>query len=428
MGTDIEPAVPAGEDPRSYAQVLAEVYDATMAGGKSPARPRDLISASWLRLRRGGVDPDAVRPRPIVADLELRRRESGLAPLLPDLIGGLAAATAGGDNIVVVTDSHGKVLWRSGARAVLHRADRLGFVEGADWAEDSAGTNAIGTALVSRTAVQVFSAEHFLRSHHAWTCSGAPIRDPRDGRLLGAIDVSGPANTVAPIVLALVDAVARLAESSLREQHRRQLDGLRSVAAPLLASAHRPALAVDNHGWVAAVGRTVDRGRIAIPTLVQAGTAWLPELGVCDVEPLPGGWLVLPTEDDPGTIGARSRVRLDLRDPHHSGVHVQTELGSWSHELSPRHAEILFLLAVTPGGTSAAELAADIFGDRGRAITVRAEMSRLRKYLVGVLAAQPYRFADEVAVDLVFPADRSRLLPHSLAVTIGRHRSVMADE
>lgn len=422
--------MPAGEDPRSYAQVLAEVYDATMAGGKSPARPRDLISASWLRLRRGGVNPDSVAPRPIIADpdLESRRRESGLQPVLPNLIGGLSAATSSGENIVVVTDHHGKVLWRSGARPVLHRADRLGFVEGADWAEDSAGTNAIGTALVSRRAVQVFSAEHFLRSHHAWTCSGAPIRDPRDGRLMGAIDVSGPANTVAPIVLALVDAVARLAEANLREQHRRNLDGLRSVAAPMLAAVRRPALAVDNHGWVAAVGGIADRSRIALPPGVAAGTLWLPDLGLCDFEPLPGGWLVQPIGSGEPTGGTRTRVRLDVSDPARATVQVHTEMGSWSHELSPRHAEILYLLAVTPGGVAASELAVEIFGDQGRAMTVRAEMSRLRKHLVGILAAQPYRFGDDVALDLVLPVDLSRLLPHSSASTITASRAAVSAE
>jgi GAF domain len=424
VGADLEPAVPAGEDPRSYAQVLAEVYDATMAGNKSPARPRDLIGASWLRLRRGGVDPDSIAPAPIIddPDLEQRRRESGMAQILPDLVQGLAAATSDGDNIMVVTDRHGKVLWRSGARTVLRHADRLGFVEGADWAEESAGTNALGTALVSRRPVQVFSAEHFLRSHHGWTCSGAPIRDPRDGRVMGAVDVSGPAKTVKPIVLALVDAVARLAESRLREEHRRNLDGLRSVAAPLLAKVGRPALAVDHHGWVAAVGGTAGLTRIGLPRVVDAGLLWIPELGRCLLEPLPGGWLIHPVtaEGDPGT--GRSAVRLDLSDPQQATVLVRTQAGNWSRQVSPRHAEILYLLSVRPAGSSAAELATDMFGDLRRAMTVRAEMSRLRKHLVGIVAAQPYRLAEGVDLDLVLPADRSRLLPHSTSVVIDAAR------
>ena len=54
----LAPAVPVGADPRLYARVLAEVHQATLAGGPIPVRPRDLISASWARVRRHGVDPD----------------------------------------------------------------------------------------------------------------------------------------------------------------------------------------------------------------------------------------------------------------------------------------------------------------------------------------------------------------------------------
>ena len=59
------------------------------------------------------------------------------------------------------------------------------------WSEDSAGTNAIGTALAIDHAVQVFSAEHFLADQHAWWCSAAPIHDPVTGALLGVVDISG---------------------------------------------------------------------------------------------------------------------------------------------------------------------------------------------------------------------------------------------
>ncbi len=107
-----------------------------------------------------------------VAELDLRRRESGLYDVLDDVTRGLESVTASGENIMVVADLRGTVLWRSGSHRVLDQAARLGFVEGANWAEDSVGTNAIGTALVSRQAVQIFSAEHYARSHHPWTCAG----------------------------------------------------------------------------------------------------------------------------------------------------------------------------------------------------------------------------------------------------------------
>ena len=423
QSTGPEPALAAGEDPRRYAQIPTAVYDATMTGGKSPARPREVVGDSWRRLQTLGIDPELGNPAETqmdVSDLELSRRESGLFDILDDLARGLESVVQDGDNILVVADRHGRVLWRSGSTAVLDRADDLGFVEGANWAEDSVGTNAIGTALVSRRAVQIFSAEHYVRSHHSWTCAGAPIRDPRTGQVLGAIDVSGPAKTVHPTTIALVDAVARLAESQLRELHRSTLDRLRSVAAPMLARLQSPALAVDANGWVAAVESVALRNRILLPEDLATGRFWLPTLGVCDFEPLPGGWLVRPTSPADSSVNdiGSTRIRIDLRNSQKPRIEVRSEVGEWTHEPTPRHAEILYLLATHRQGRTASQMAADLFGDDGRAITVRAEMSRLRKHLAGIISTQPYRLDESATVEVITPSDMSRLLPHSSAPAI----------
>src|SRR4029077_1582338 len=256
-------------------------------------------------------------------------------------------------------------------------AGRRGFGEGAHGGENAVGTNAIGTALMSHPAVQVFSAEHYSRSHHPWTCAGAPIKDPRTGHVIGVVDVSGPAATVHPTTVALVDAVARLAESHLRELHDRMLNSLRSVAAPILARIASPALAVDPDGWVAAVDSLPPHNRIALPQEIAPGRVLFPTLGPCDVEPLPGGWLVrLAAQDSLDTV---SRATLDLRDTDTPSLKMLGQFGSWRHDLTLRHAEILLALALSPGGRSAPELAADLYGDASRVVTVRAELSRLRK-------------------------------------------------
>lgn len=425
-----EPAVAAGEDPRRYAQVMAAVYEATMSGTKTPARPRDLIGESWRRLRSLGVDPEQGVDTPAidVDELEGQRRDSGLCDVLEDLSRGLEAVAGGDENIVVVADRKSRVLWRSGSRSVLDRADKLGFVEGASWAEENVGTNAIGTALICRRAVQIFSAEHYVRSHHPWTCAGAPIRDPHNGRVLGAIDVSGPAKTVHPTTLALVDAVARLAESQLRELHRQTLDRLRAVAAPMLARLSGPGVAVDTDGWVAAVESIAPQNRILLAEQMGSGYAWLPALGPCIVEPLPGGWLLLPVADGPNSgclsLEATTTLQIDLRTATKPRMSLNGAGGHWSHELTPRHAEILFALATERSGLTASGLARELFGDEGLAITVRAEMSRLRRHLGGVILAQPYRFDDNVMVLLLLPGDRAQLMPGSSAPAIARARTV----
>ena len=90
--------------------------------------------------------------------------------MLPGLRSNLASVADEAQHIMVVTDADGVVLWRDGCNGVRHRADALGFAEGAAWTETAVGTNAIGTALVERAPVQLFSAEHYQRSLHPWTC------------------------------------------------------------------------------------------------------------------------------------------------------------------------------------------------------------------------------------------------------------------
>jgi GAF domain len=416
-----EPAVAVGEDPRSYARLMSAVYDATMSGSRAPARPRAVIGDSWKRMMAKGIDPDSHTP-PVVetAALDMLRQASGLMSVLDEVSRGLESLVAEGDNILVVADAQGRVLWRSGSSAVLGNADRLGFVEGAHWGENAVGTNAIGTALASHRAVQVFSAEHYLRSHHPWTCAGAPIHDPRTGQVIGVVDVSGPAATVHPTTVALVDAVARLAESHLREQHDRMLNRLRAVAAPILARIGSPALAVDAEGWVAAVDSLPLHNRVLLPDDIAQGRAWIPNLGTCDVEVLPGGWLLrLAGADETGDDGSKpARASLDLRNPGAAALEMAGQFGTWRHDISLRHAEILFALARHPLGRSAPELAGDLYGDQTRGVTVRAEISRLRKQFAGLIAAQPYRFPGSVDVAVQYPDDISTLLPSSTAPVV----------
>ncbi|WP_052863455.1 GAF domain-containing protein [Streptomyces niger] len=420
----LDPAIPpGGTDPRQYARMLTRAHEAVLSGERPSTPPRPVIMQSWERVAGRGVDPDhGGDVGPLSAEeVERQRRACGLSDALETLRDGLLSVADAARHILVVADSEGRVLWRGGSKAVLARAYDLGFVEGACWSEEAVGTNAIGTALVARRPVQIHSAEHFVRTHHAWTCAAAPIRDPKDGRLLGVVDVSGPATTVHPSTLALVDAVGKLAEAQLRTAHVRELERLRAVAAPLLARITGRAVVTDRHGWVAAVSGLAPLDRLLLPSRVCDAQVWLPALGRCTAEPLPGGWLLRVIEEE---AAAPLRAVLDVRHPRQAVLTVEGPSGKWSHDLSPRHAELLLVLAAHPGGRSAADLAEDLFGERNRTVTVRAEVSRLRRRLAGLLQHLPYRFADGVAVDVLRPADPGALLPHSTAPGVCRLRAM----
>ncbi|MFF7448070.1 MULTISPECIES: GAF domain-containing protein [unclassified Streptomyces] len=412
----------AAVDAARAARVLSEVRSATLAGRRAPVAPRPVIEQSWGRMLRGGVDPDHDFRAGLLSREEVRRRRetSELRHVLPVLRQGLLSVADIARHIMVVADEEGRVLWREGSSPVLRKADGTGFELGADWREDVVGTNGIGTPVVARRPVQVFGSEHFVRSQTSWTCTGAPITDPRNGRLLGVVDVSGPLDTMHPATLAWVDSVAKLAEARLRELHQVSLEQLRAVGAPALARLGGRALVVDGDGWTAAVTGMPYQNRIGLPKSLSPGRRWLPTLGLCSVEPLAGGWLVRAAAE-PVPLDA-TRVVLDLSLPRHWSVTVSGAAGSWSRELSPRHAELLFLLAVHRGGRSAAELAEDMFDDPGRRVTVRAEMSRIRRYLGALLEHRPYRFCEGAEVEVRHPADPRDLLPHSTAPAVAARR------
>ncbi|MBP0460213.1 helix-turn-helix domain-containing protein [Streptomyces montanisoli] len=410
-------------------RLLHRVRDAALAGERPPVSPRPEIGASWERMARLGVLPD--RPGEDVSvepeELEHRRRTSALGDAMRTIGGALTELADTSSQLLAVTDDEGTVLWRAGNAAVLRRAERIRLSEGAVWGEHVTGTNAIGTALATGRPLQVHSAEHFVRALLTWTCAAAPIRDPRDGRTLGAVDVSGSARGFHPSTLALVSSVARLAESEMRERHLRAVERLRSVAAPILCRVGGRAIAVDAHGWTAAVTGMAPVDRIVLPKAFGAGRTWHPSLGMCAVEPLPGGWLLRVDGERPDEEPAPSRVVLDVSGARRWSVAVSGQAGSWRQDLTPRHAELLYLLAVHRSGRTAAQLAADVFGDATRTVTVRAEMSRVRRHLSGVLDHRPYRFREEVDVEVVAPAVPADLLPHSTApAVLGARRDCLA--
>lgn len=399
--------------------------EARLAGGRAVPAPRAEIDASWERVLRIGVDPEQSPGSELLEmdEIEHRRRTSALGGVMPVLRNGLAAIADAAQQILVVTDPEGRVLWRQGHAAVMRRAKDICLEEGAAWSESTTGTNAIGTALATRAPVQVHSAEHFIRALHGWTCAAAPVRDPRDGKLMGIVDISGPASTFHPATLALVGSVAALAEGEMRARHLVAIERLRSVAAPILCRLGGRALVVDGHGWLAAVSGMPPVDRLPLPKSLGPGRVWLASLGMCRVEPLPGGWLVQVAEGQ--RDAPPRRVVLDLSRPRGLVAHVAGPVGTWTVRLSPRHAELLYALAVHREGRTAAELAQDVFGDPTRTVTVRAEISRIRRHLAEVLAHRPYRFGEGVEVEVVHPDQPVDLLPRSTApVVLGARASI----
>ncbi|NJC72269.1 transcriptional regulator [Planosporangium thailandense] len=212
-------ALQAGVDPAERVGVVRRAHEAFVRSGAVGGPVRGVVTESWRRSARAGVDPDTVgAPVDLTdADLEEYRAAHPLSAVVPVLREVLGGAYAAGDQIMAVSDAAGRLLWVEGHLGALRRAEMMNFVAGAWWDEPHIGTNAPGTALAVDHAVQIFASEHFSRAAQAWTCSAAPIHDPATGRLLGAVDITGGDQVANPHSLALVRAAARLAETYLAQ-------------------------------------------------------------------------------------------------------------------------------------------------------------------------------------------------------------------
>ena len=355
---------------------VRSAHSGLLADGAAPAGVREIVADSWLRSVAAGVNADASQP-PITLDhglLSDYRAEHPLSQIYPLLYDVLGRAAEDCDSVMAVADARGQLLWVCGRPAVLRRAEDILFVEGAQWDEAHAGTNAPGTALRLDTAVSIRSAEHFVRPVQRWSCAAAPIHDPRTHAILGIVDITGGPDVGTPQTIAMIRAAARMAESELG-----RLDAVRSAR----AQRRRSAGPGGRPGW---------------PGGPPAGEIFLEGLG---------------RPDCVATVGART------------------------FRLSPRHSEIAVILAGRRDGVSGDELALLLYPDDVTSSTPRAELVRLRALLgEEILASRPYRLAGEVtsdwaAVEAQLVAGdvaaaarlyRGPLLPHSQAPGVVEQR------
>ena len=170
---------------------------------------------------------------------------------------------------------------------------------------------------------------------------------------------------------------------------------MRQSARGVLASVHGPLLLVDDHGWVAHQSGIAVRDRIEMPRPDRLIA--VPGLGLCTPERVGDGWLVRPHE-----AGNDIVAELDLTGP--PVLRLRTDAEPWRTPLTRRHADVLVLLQrAGRSGMTAALLSRALFGDEEHCVTVRAEVSRLRRVIGGLVSTNPYRLADGVALSVVQP-------------------------
>ena len=209
-----------GVSPETSRLLIERAHEELVAGNRGDTRLADvrpLVRDSWERSLASLVGAEGLPPMALSREeLEEYRRAHPLATVMDMIRGLLLPGEASESGVVVaVGDASGRLLWVEGDLDIRRRTGEMGFVEGANWAEDAVGTAAPGTALRLDRSVQIRGAEHYNRLVQPWSCTAAPLHDPETRRLLGVIDVTGGVEAVTPQAQLLVDAAARAIESEL---------------------------------------------------------------------------------------------------------------------------------------------------------------------------------------------------------------------
>jgi len=242
-----QPAAPRDKTSRvDYAQ-----WKAFMESGKLLGKqPDEAVLKSWRRCRELAVDYTPRSCWDFAPMSQIEPFAAAFRELCSDIETKTYAAIKGGNLLITVTDAKGRVARTCGDLGPLRQADKLNFGPGANWAESSVGTNAIGTALATGNPMQVFGEEHFCRSHHVWSCTAAPIFDPR-GEIWGCFDISGPTGSDHSKSLELVQRAAREVEKRLSAIYLSEIEGkFCALISAMFNSVLTGVLCVNAHGWI----------------------------------------------------------------------------------------------------------------------------------------------------------------------------------
>lgn len=231
-----------------------------------------LIRDSWQRcVDAYGLDPFRMQQTPILSARELHEHRAPLDEFIAIARQGMTqlyqqVAPAG--YVVLLTDAEGVTIDHSGGEHAASRLRHAGLWAGAQWTETSAGTCAVGTALVTGLPLTVHQQDHFDATHIPLTCSAVPLFES-SGVLQAVLDISALRSPQAKESQHLALQITRMAAQQIehawfRHRHRHHWLLQLSVAPTFVASSPDMLLAFDDSGLL--VGHT-DRAR----RLLEAG-------------------------------------------------------------------------------------------------------------------------------------------------------------
>lgn len=181
---------------------------------------KDYILKSHMRCRSYQVESDRVYSRKIITKEKLFEKLEAKRELIltaTPFMNQLYSFVKGSGFFVILTDDEGCILSVIGDEDILSEAFAFKMVPGAYMDERNIGTNAMGTALVENSPLQVSGDEHYINVYHRWTCSASPIKDKK-ATVIGTLDITGYSEAVHSHTLGMVVAAANAIEKMLETQ------------------------------------------------------------------------------------------------------------------------------------------------------------------------------------------------------------------
>ena len=179
---------------------------------------RTFIYDSWKRSKTYNVSPLSIKDKllPPETIIQLQKDNQQLMRIAHSYIQHLYSFVKGTNFVLALTDAHGYVIDLVGDDSMIQaRTRQSGLKIGCCRSEEYAGTNGIGTCLTLDKPLQIWGCEHYIKPHHGYVCSAAPIHDPR-GLIIGCLDVVGPIGLPHNHTLAMVSASADAIEKELK--------------------------------------------------------------------------------------------------------------------------------------------------------------------------------------------------------------------
>jgi transcriptional regulator of acetoin/glycerol metabolism len=233
--------------------------DVVLEGHKPhyPIRPE--ILKSWRKCRAIGVDPFSKNSPPILSNKQLNkllRQNRKFIEISKPVMDMIQISLRETGFIITLIDKDGYVLVVRGDKDIMKMAKENYYQPGCLRTVEHAGTNAIGVCLLEGKPIQLTGAEHYKVYHHPWTCSSAPVYD-RDGKIIGAITLSGKSIGRHKHTLALVIAAAETIEGRLRERElMAEKQRLSSIISLIFNAISDGVIGVDNNLDIVRINKT----------------------------------------------------------------------------------------------------------------------------------------------------------------------------